>query len=279
MARGTQHRKRRPAQNARASAVAATPHKQRPPQWQEELFFQRLRMPRQVGVRPARRRLRARLRLLRRRLRLDRDQRRAPERLQLRQQGRHVDLEAPEQGRQASEGREGLARPRDRARAEAADAGGGDRPRALHDAAPEGPGRPRRAGVPVRDARDQLLERLRGRAAADGGAGVACLGLRARLDDAVRQGARRPDGAEGPDLVRRRDARRREAADRLHELPERPAKRGGGIPEARRAEPERRDLADPARPGRPGGAGPDDSDHRLQGVPQARADRSTRSPR
>ncbi|HEX7526924.1 MAG TPA: amidohydrolase family protein, partial [Gaiellaceae bacterium] len=43
MARGTQHRKRRPAQNARASAVAAPPHKQRPPQWQEELFFQRLR--------------------------------------------------------------------------------------------------------------------------------------------------------------------------------------------------------------------------------------------
>ena len=43
MARGTQHRKRRPAQNARASSVAAPPHKQRPPQWQEELFFQRLR--------------------------------------------------------------------------------------------------------------------------------------------------------------------------------------------------------------------------------------------
>ena len=42
MARGTQHRKRRPAQNARASSVAATPHK-KPPQWQEELFFQRLR--------------------------------------------------------------------------------------------------------------------------------------------------------------------------------------------------------------------------------------------
>lgn len=42
MARGTQHRKRRPAQNARAAAVAA-PKKQKPPQWQEELFFQRLR--------------------------------------------------------------------------------------------------------------------------------------------------------------------------------------------------------------------------------------------
>jgi tetratricopeptide (TPR) repeat protein len=43
VARGTQHRKRRPAQNARASAVAAAPRKQKPPQWQEELFFQRLR--------------------------------------------------------------------------------------------------------------------------------------------------------------------------------------------------------------------------------------------
>ena len=42
MARGTQHRKRRPAANARAAAVAA-PKRQRPPQWQEELFFQRLR--------------------------------------------------------------------------------------------------------------------------------------------------------------------------------------------------------------------------------------------
>jgi len=44
VARGTQHRKRRPAQNARSSSVAATPRKQKPPQWQEELFFQRLRV-------------------------------------------------------------------------------------------------------------------------------------------------------------------------------------------------------------------------------------------
>ncbi len=43
MARGTQHRKRRPAQNARGAAVAAPSKKQKPPQWQEQLFFQRLR--------------------------------------------------------------------------------------------------------------------------------------------------------------------------------------------------------------------------------------------
>jgi Flp pilus assembly protein TadD len=43
VARGTQHRKRRPAQNARTAAVAAPAKKQRPPQWQEQLFFQRLR--------------------------------------------------------------------------------------------------------------------------------------------------------------------------------------------------------------------------------------------
>jgi cytochrome c-type biogenesis protein CcmH/NrfG len=43
VARGTQHRKRRPAQNARAAAVATPSKKQRPPQWQEQLFFQRLR--------------------------------------------------------------------------------------------------------------------------------------------------------------------------------------------------------------------------------------------
>jgi Flp pilus assembly protein TadD len=42
VARGTQHRKRRPTPNARAAAVAA-PKRQRPPQWQDELFFNRLR--------------------------------------------------------------------------------------------------------------------------------------------------------------------------------------------------------------------------------------------
>ena len=45
MARGTQHRKRRPKRDAPPAAVAAErkPRKQKPPQWQEELFFQRLR--------------------------------------------------------------------------------------------------------------------------------------------------------------------------------------------------------------------------------------------
>lgn len=45
MARGTQHRKRRPGQNARGNAAVVAPAKShnRPPQWQEELFFQRLR--------------------------------------------------------------------------------------------------------------------------------------------------------------------------------------------------------------------------------------------
>jgi tetratricopeptide (TPR) repeat protein len=42
VAKGTQHRKRRPAANARTAAVAA-PKRQKPPEWQEELFFQRLR--------------------------------------------------------------------------------------------------------------------------------------------------------------------------------------------------------------------------------------------
>ena len=47
MARGTQHRKRRTGPNAQkpatAPSVAAT-RKQRPPEWQEQLFFQRLRV-------------------------------------------------------------------------------------------------------------------------------------------------------------------------------------------------------------------------------------------
>jgi len=45
VARGTQHRKRRPAQNARAASVAAPArkHKDKPPQWEDQLFFARLR--------------------------------------------------------------------------------------------------------------------------------------------------------------------------------------------------------------------------------------------
>jgi len=46
VARGTQHRKRRPRTDAQAAAAVAHPHKAKkakPPQWQEELFFQRLR--------------------------------------------------------------------------------------------------------------------------------------------------------------------------------------------------------------------------------------------
>jgi Flp pilus assembly protein TadD len=43
VARGTQHRKRRPRTDAHAAAAVARPHKTKPPQWQEELFFQRLR--------------------------------------------------------------------------------------------------------------------------------------------------------------------------------------------------------------------------------------------
>jgi tetratricopeptide (TPR) repeat protein len=46
VARGTQHRKRRPRPNARAAAVTAPAkahRRQKPPQWQEQLFFQRLR--------------------------------------------------------------------------------------------------------------------------------------------------------------------------------------------------------------------------------------------
>src|SRR5204862_7624532 len=45
VARGTQHRKRRPAADARASnAVAAKPKaKAKPPSWEDELFFNRLR--------------------------------------------------------------------------------------------------------------------------------------------------------------------------------------------------------------------------------------------
>jgi cytochrome c-type biogenesis protein CcmH/NrfG len=44
VARGTQHRKRRTGANARTAAVAAPPRRAKTPQWQEQLFFQRLRL-------------------------------------------------------------------------------------------------------------------------------------------------------------------------------------------------------------------------------------------
>jgi cytochrome c-type biogenesis protein CcmH/NrfG len=44
VARGTQHRKRRTGANARTTAVAAKPRRNKPPQWQEQLFFQRIRL-------------------------------------------------------------------------------------------------------------------------------------------------------------------------------------------------------------------------------------------
>ncbi|HEY6963420.1 MAG TPA: hypothetical protein VI408_16165 [Gaiellaceae bacterium] len=47
MARGTQHRKRRTGPNARqqpAAAAVAAPRKRKPAQWEEQLFFQRLRV-------------------------------------------------------------------------------------------------------------------------------------------------------------------------------------------------------------------------------------------
>jgi tetratricopeptide (TPR) repeat protein len=47
VARGTQHRKRRPRPNARPATAVAAPakrRKQKPPQWQEQLFFARLRV-------------------------------------------------------------------------------------------------------------------------------------------------------------------------------------------------------------------------------------------
>ena len=87
MARGTQHRKRRPQTNARVAARTAGPPPKRPkrPAYEEQLFFGRLRNhAKPVFVAPGRG-VRAQLRLPRRRLRLDRDQ---PDRLELLQ--RHL---------------------------------------------------------------------------------------------------------------------------------------------------------------------------------------------
>ena len=91
--------------------------------------------PREVGVRRSRRSVRARLRPARCRLGLDGRRRRAGEHVQLRVGWqRHVDLQAPEEGRREPQEREGVARSRDRPRAEAAHAGRRERARALHGA-------------------------------------------------------------------------------------------------------------------------------------------------
>ena len=234
--------------------------------------------PREVDVRAPRARLRARLRLLRRRLGIDGNQRPPPERAQLRLERRHVDLEAPEEDREAPAGRAGLARSRDRLRAEAAAAGRRERARAVHRAPAQGPGRARRACLAVRNARDELLERLRGGAARRRVAVVSRSGLRARLDDAVRQGLQRPGRAEGPDRERGADARVDEAEHGIHELPDRAKERRGGIQQAERTDPERRDDPDPARPGSAGRRRHQGGRRRLQEVPEARADRSARPP-
>ena len=118
MARGTQHRKRRPAANARVAQPAAASRSGRSrPSWEDQLFFSRLRAHAKWVFVFLGARLRGRLRDLRRRLRLDRDQRRPPELLQRHLEHRLVALVAPEEDGRASEEREGLARPRDQARA------------------------------------------------------------------------------------------------------------------------------------------------------------------
>ena len=111
MARGTQHRKRRPTANAR------TPCARRPARSREAPSP--VRRPSSTGCAPTRSRsssswrsLRARIRLLRRRLRLDRDQRRAAELLQRNLgQRRLVALKSLQKAdHRAPEEREGLAR-------------------------------------------------------------------------------------------------------------------------------------------------------------------------
>ena len=68
--------------------------KQKPPQWQEELFFSRLRNHAKWAYVFARGRVRARLRPARRRLGLDGPLGHVPERVQLRLEQRHLDLAA-----------------------------------------------------------------------------------------------------------------------------------------------------------------------------------------
>ncbi len=101
VARGTQHRKRRPRENARLAPAPAKARAKRP-SWEDQLFFGRLRPPRALDVRPARHRVRGELRDPRRRLGLDRHQPGARQLLQRHLGDRGVAVVAPEDRRSST---------------------------------------------------------------------------------------------------------------------------------------------------------------------------------
>ena len=145
MARGTQHRKRRPTANA-AVAPSAKVKTKKPKRGQlgRPALLRAAAPPRQVGLRLPRGRLRLQLRPLRRRLRLDRDRRRAQQllrgHLQPLGEQRLVGGLAREEDARASQGREGLARARHGAGAEGEPRRGDRRADALHGAEAQGRG-------------------------------------------------------------------------------------------------------------------------------------------
>ena len=262
-----------------AAAAVARPRKQKPPQWQEELFFQRLRVPRQVDLRRARGHVRARLRAARRRLRLDRDRRRAPERLQLRLERRLVDLEPPEQGRQAPEQRRrpGATSRRPTSRSS------GRRTRSTRSSAtralqPEGPERARRARVAVHDARDDLRERLRDGPAARRSRQPPATAFTPPASTPLGQALQRSEGAsQDPisaavaSIAQRQGIRRRTRSYQSTQTKAEARTRSS------RAVPEGRDAPDPARPGGADRRRHGDCARRLPAVPEARAERPART--
>ena len=137
MARGTQHRKRRPPANAGVAHAAVAPKRHKRPAYEEQLFFGRLRTHAKVLFVLMAAVFVLDLRLPRRRLRLDRDQPDRPELLQRHLRERLLALLAPEEDRRAPEGRGGLARLREQAPGRQEARRRGDRAHDLHDLKPK----------------------------------------------------------------------------------------------------------------------------------------------
>ncbi len=277
VARGTQHRKRRPGPNARkpatAPSVAATAEAAAARVAGAAVLPAAAR-PRQVGVRAPRARLRARLRLPRRRLRLERDHRRAPERLQLRQGGRrHVDLEPREEDAEEPAGRDRRgATSRPPTRRSSARTTRSSRSRSTPACARRTRTRSPSSRPSTPSRRSQYATDYQTPSRPPRSLTPPVAAFPPAVDLAVRQGAQRSEGAPGPDLGDAPQSRPDDAADGPFELPDRADERRGRLPEAREADARRtRTPSIQLGQAAAGGRRHEGRDRGVQGVPEARA--------
>ena len=259
------------------AAVARPRKKQKPPQWQEQLFFQRLRNHAKWVFVLLALRVRARLRLLRRRLGLDRDQRHPPERAQLRLERRHLDLQPPvrrsPRTRRTPQSWRDLAtayeqKQRTQDAVSALERYSALKPKddgALAELASE------YGTLAQTYATDYTNAQQEAASQAPPGAAFAPAAStpfgKAFNDPAALQD---PIAA----AVQTLSSTKQQTAYTSYQTAQQ--QRGERVPEARRPPAERPDDAGPARPGRPGRERHEDGHRRVRGVPEARADRPAR---